>query len=567
MDQANGIRVYQDDSTAEQLTESLLDMLRYNDDLDMTFAAFESLVRLKSQDLVFMSSLRELRILGTNEEAKNFMLASQDVSEFRRLYKWLLIEDKCVQCIKVTKKLQKWCQAVEGRELLRSLQIEGYVFRVLDLRTGDTTPTLLELFDACLELISNFVTGCPGNQLDLAGQIKQSLLPLLEMPQMMQSAAVCITEIVRDNQHLSINFSGLLTKAVGRIQSNSAMARSVKPLKLLEALLVVDAYPVAVSQIEICKGSLVSRDLIETEGDLRLNEWGDGPALSRTDAVRAVLKSDAANGPRAQKALEYYNMSLTVLGICARGKMPTTELLCASVIPFTECISRIYEVYEDPDVQSSLPQHQLKDPIVNAKAGIMCFFREVFIDTNSEHIIRSLKSMENGLWSVEKDDEDNPGREPICTHLAVEIKKLFGGKSLDQQLREYLFEQIIMMYIQYACVISPNDISDNDERKVIRSFYEDQLKFVPSLMIKDDKHFDWNPRETCLLKQLISVSESWTAGKQANMTAKDLAELQEASKLTYDHSQASPNAARWNGFVDAAVTEIRLTLSEDTLIH
>ena len=48
------------------------------------------------------------------------------------------------------------------------------------------------------------------------------------------------------------------------------------------------------------------------------------------------------------------------------------------------------------------------------------------------------------------------------------------------------------------------------------------------------------------------------------MTAKDLAELQEASKLTYDHSQASPNAARWNGFVDAAVNTVSVSTVKGT---
>ena len=76
---------------------------------------------------------------------------------------------------------------------------------------------------------------------------------------------------------------------------------------------------------------------------------------------------------------------MLVLGTCARGKMPSTELLCAARLPFEVIVSRLQEIQMlDPNRGLNQQGSPGGDIAVAVKNALLSFFREVFVDTNSE---------------------------------------------------------------------------------------------------------------------------------------------------------------------------------------
>ena len=63
--------------------------------------------------------------------------------------------------------------------------------------------------------------------------------------------------------------------------------------------------------------------------------------MDRAETLAVALGGSHPEEERAQKAMAYYCKSMQVLGTCARGKMPTTELLCAAKLPFSEMVMRM----------------------------------------------------------------------------------------------------------------------------------------------------------------------------------------------------------------------------------
>ena len=61
---------------------------------------------------------------------------------------------------------------------------------------------------------------------------------------------------------------------------------------------------------------MLSSFLVETVGGLGKDEWGPGLAMGSTDVMLCYLAApDSSEGVRCKKALEYYSLSLIVLGI------------------------------------------------------------------------------------------------------------------------------------------------------------------------------------------------------------------------------------------------------------
>ena len=524
-----------------------LQMLRYNGDFELCFGAFHSLMLVSARDFNFLQTLQSVQILSTANQtggdAKMFMLASVEVSRFRQLRKWLHEEDQCKECIQLAKSLQEWCKKPQARDLLRSLAMNKYVCDVLKMHLD--TDIFRELQVECIHLVTQFVKEHTRNQLLLSTEIKNTFVPLLRKPYFCAAAADCVAAMTLDNENLSVNFSGLLVQVVGEVVLDDAWAtqRPLRILKLLETLLVVDEHPVTLSQVQICKGAMVNRSLIETEGDLRSNEWGAGDlvdgVMPRMEVLACSLDETAPKSQReaAQQAVEYYNTSLVVMGICARGKMPTTELLCASVVPFHECIERLYELYELPQ------QDQAKS--VMSKSGILGFFREVFVDTNSEHIIRSLKSPQNGLWNVQDIGNTEEQKEfPIAKYLLDELQWLCD-KPVQAEARAYLFEQVVQFFRQFGMVIGPKQALEAEKCK-IQSCYQEIGKILVRSNFRDASNaWKFSQRERLLLEQLESVVSAYAEDRdQAYMKL-----FEDPPKTETDVSE---EAAKWQKFIEAA---------------
>ena len=138
--------------------------------------------------------------------------------------------------------------------------------------------------------------------------------------------------------------------------------------------------------------------------------------------------------------------------------MPATELLCASMIPYEDCLARLHELYNEQDLHKLNDSNDNADPSATAKASLLSFFREVFVDTNSEHILRALRRPANGIWIVEDHVSEEDNVAPIAKRLLHDLKRLAKselGLPPPGELRNYLFEQVVLFFIQYCSTAGP----------------------------------------------------------------------------------------------------------------
>ena len=562
MDEASQVKVFQGETAEETLTGSLLDMLRYSADLDLCFGAFNTLVFFLSQNFVFAQTLGNVNILGTPELARDYVSAGQQISEFRRLRKWLHLEESTRECITVTKKLINWCKTTAGQDLLRNLNLEQYLTRVLKMRMEDNS-LFPELLNLCMNLVGAFCSGNNTNQEIFAKYMETILLKLLQDPDYYNQAAAMITMVVDENEHLSIVYSPKLVAAVGDLALSPQHGRKLGLLIMLEQLLVVEDHPVTSSQVSICKGAMVSSKLIETDGGILEEDWGGGPRMTRLEAIQAATGDGRREAKdRAVEGCEYYYKCLEILGVCARGKMPTTELLCASMLPYETCMTRMHELYNDVTLRACADSHHDFDPTARSKSSLFAFFREVFVDTNSEHILRSLRRPNNGLWTIEETVEHETNH-PIAHHLVDELGRLAQTKELGPlpqgDLREYLYEQAAMFFIQYGRVVAPAKAAA-EEKHLISNYF----KRVAALANQASADPTCSPREIVILSQLQKCSQDYTAGIAPSGGEVEERELAQATDQRVAPPPLSGSTLAWDNFVTAAVSIVPVQMVRGT---
>lgn len=548
MQNASQIRVYSDPEAEAQLTDGLLDMLRYCDDPELCFGAFYALVFFVSQNFVFVQTLQRVTPLGTKEQAHDFLAAGQEVSEFRRLRKWLHQKSETQQCIDSCKRLIDWCRRPGGQDLMRNLNLEEYITRVLRMRMRDN-PLFPELMRCCIQLTGVFCRTNPTNQFIVAGQFDTIVLKLLEDPEYYSEACSMICCVIAENVELSVMYTDRLMKKVGELAQSPAHGRQHGLLALLEQLLLVDNLPVESAQIAICKGAMVSRDLIETVGDIRADEWGEGPTLRRLDAINKAARGDR----RAALGVDYYNSCLRILAICACGKMTATELLCVSLIPYDDCLSRLHEVYNNRELHVLADQDDNEDPTARSKACILAFFREVFVETNSEHILRTLRRPANGIWMIE-DTADPAQVAPIAKRLLHDLSRLAKkelGLPPPGELRDYLIEQCAMFFIQYVSTIGPSGVA-KDEKHAVTAF----LRRAGDIADIGRGLVGLTQREDMLLSQLSACVRDYTNDQEFKRgdSKHDLTHRSPFSNVST--SDVSDNAVAWSTFVNAAISTV-----------
>ena len=546
MEAANSVKVFEAEQTAK-LTGGLLSMLRYNDgEADLCFAAFESLVMFISQRYTFSKNIKRVSILGTPQAAGNYLKAGGEMSEYRRLRKWLHLDDECQQTIAVADGMCRWCTTAEGQNILRNLNLEEYAVRILRMRLS--SKFFPDVIRSTMRLIGNWCAGNKVNQMIFAAHMESICLKLLWDPLYYSDAAFMIKEMVYNNEVLSVRFSGMLVNTISELTSSPEHGRQQVLLDLLDTLLIVEDHPVSVSQVKVCKGAMVSRELIETDGDLEATEWGGGKEINREGVLDEALNGGGAEAVRCQKAMAYYCRSMQVLGTCARGKMPTTELLCAAKLPFPEIMSRMQEIHK---LCKNDPGHVTA---VQVKHSLMSFFREVYVDTNSKQILRMLRQNGNGLWSV-KGSNGSSKEMSIAQNLLNEIPAM---ASCTGEYYDYLWEEVVRFFIQYASAVAPVNAPGQEKGEIIRC-----LQAAAHAVEANSTQGKRSERENWLLSHLHRVGTQYAEDQDPGPF-----DSEEGIKSTEVAPTPDANTLAWNAFVQAAISpdDVRNVRGTDRMV-
>ena len=558
MMEANRIRVFSGDGDDETLTSCLLYMLRYNDDLDLCLGSFNALVYLISLNFVFAQTLKQVTILGTDERAANYLSARSDVSEFRRLRKWLHDPDECDRCTAVaTKIINDWCCDEDGQNLLRNLNLEEYLLRLLRMkRTGVSMTPLKKLMRQCMRLVAAFCSKNPVNQGLFATRIDEMLVPWMREPEFYEEAANMIAAVVEENEVVSVGYSGLLMRTVTELSVSKEHGRNLMALNLLQKLLVVADTPVEASQVKICKGAfepMARESLMDVNCDLDEDEWCEpgetGPAMSRITVIQQAANGSSA---RCEKAVVYYAKCLELLGICARGSMPATEMLCASLIPFGECIERLNEIYH---LQDDLGY---TDFLTEVNSELLTFFLDVFIDTTSEHILLHAIRPQNGLWVARDGTKDTP----IANRLLDEIERRIDQAKSEVSAggeQSRMFEEACLFFIHFACCIGPG-MSSEFERHIV----EDGFQSAQRLAQEATSLVGWTQREKALLQELTVVTQAYINNDEMQLNSAVVAENLVRLSRVEKEEHVCQNEAAWERFVAAAVSTIPVSTVRGT---
>jgi hypothetical protein len=352
----------------EEFASMLVDALQY-DHMELTFRSFKALVVLVAQDFAFMKAVDHVTVLTKEPMAKLFYEMSAKITEFRRLRKWTHDDSSCVDLMKVADDLMHSCRSGEdtgdgepsavGQNLMRNLKLHDYIRQFLILReSGKARKIWMRMLCKVLNLVEVFCDCNVTNQEVMSNDIDDVLIPLMELEietdagkgqrPFITDVAKCLTSIVAQNETLCVRYSAVLTDKVSMLAKVSPdHGRSTSLLKMLEMMLIADGHTITQAQIAVCKGASVSDKLMELNGDLMKNEISPGPQMAREEVMIEGLVAKGKGKERCLQHLAYYGQCLRLLGICARGKMPTTELLCASVVPFVEVVSRMHECFNE----------------------------------------------------------------------------------------------------------------------------------------------------------------------------------------------------------------------------
>lgn len=501
----------------EQLVHSLLDLCRY-DMPSLPLASFDTLLRFTAKNHVLVDALQQVTVIGTAIEAKQFFAAMDMVSEFRRLRKWIHIEEQCEECIKVVQHLTNTCSDYSKQTMFRHLNVSQHVVAVLQLRLKSKTfeNLLCQVLDFCYF----FCIGNTENQRLMAGHIDSVLMPLLHNNVYTDSAAHCLRAILHENEQLVNNLysqiimtASLLTKKHGR---------QVHLLHLLKCLPHACGKPVINAQMLICKIAVQDRKLIDCGGSLEKDEWSPGPSMTRHVMLKEAFQYNPTRHSddqlRAHKEADYYCQSMQVLSACARGLNPTRELLCASIVPLSDLISRLHEVFCHPDLHHMHCGHDE----AGVKNALMEFFREVFVDTNSDNILKTLRKPGNGIWTVNPQIHESFAK-PVYLSLLDEFRLLLQylttntvvidavqtvvtqGKgprdfTVVSDTRDYLFAQVIPFFTGYSKVVSLTHVSA-EEGRVIVAAYKTISKLTERL-IKEGSS-TWSTDEKAIMADVL----------------------------------------------------------------
>ena len=138
------------------------------------------------------------------------------------------------------------------------------------------------------------------------------------------------------------------------------------------------------------------------------------------------------------------------------------------------------ELYSEQQCPQRLDNN---DEVIALKIATLMYYREVFVDTNSEHIVRMLRRPKNGIWVVRVDTEGSTQhkRKPVGPSLAKDLERLRDETKLSIICREYLIEEVVKWFIQYTQLAKYSQLTE-DERKVCIETFESVKETVNKVL-------------------------------------------------------------------------------------
>eukprot|EP01048_Picozoa_sp_COSAG05_P001788 COSAG05_NODE_63_length_22889_cov_41.986617_2_plen_1561_part_00 len=453
------------------LSDNLNNLMRYDGHGEIGFAAFNSLIYFLSQQFIFSNVLKNVLTIEKPEQAKQFLEAGALVNEYRRLRKWLHEDEQALECVRVCVQLQAVCKTSMGQTMLHHLGAAEYMLSVLRMRLkGSAFESLL---NSTLILVSEFCSKNKQNQELMVPHIDLVLM-LLPDPVYTDSAAHCIAGLIRDNMTLVTELCDrLLSAAVGL----SKQSRNCTLLDLLDSMIVVEGHPVPAVQSKVCQAAIKSENLLQISLENRVKAYS-----SNSDII-------------------YHQRSIALLAVCSQGHNPTTELLCASIIPYDEICARLHELYCHPSLVGR--RTEITD-ILRATAS---YFREVFVDTNSEHIQMSVRSVGSGVWSVNRMVHPKWAR-PVAVCMLEDLRAL-ATENVSMNHKEYIVEEAACFFLSFATKIKPSSVHPDELTIAVNTMHE--AAKLAKTILKEEKYE--GVHQYNVLTELSTVGQDFTIGK------------------------------------------------------
>eukprot|EP01046_Picozoa_sp_COSAG06_P003612 COSAG06_NODE_143_length_22242_cov_21.978323_13_plen_2744_part_00 len=447
------------------VTDILLDGLRYHYNTDLVLSSFAALYNFRAEQTRFHQLLQEVTLLESEKEAELFLVLHSLCMSYQRAVQQLSEENYATLCITLAEQMIQYCtegdpeRTATARILLRNLDIEQHLAVMLRTHPNDIhEPSYFELLQATLECMAAFCTDeDEAWQCVLADYMEGTILPLfeggpyggdpaltyVERKRIMLMVSNVLPKLFAGNRDLAIaSAKTLVAKTVEAIR---AFGKHHVLLDVLHVLVQVDGKSVEYAQTQVSKG-LIEKSRRVLDCALDENEWGEGPAMAQTEVLVHAMQDD--DDSRSSKELDYYCALLELMGLCARGLMPHTELQAASMLSFDRVVSRINNLF----LHEGLQPYQHLDRLTEVKRATLLFLNDVFIDSDSEFVQTLVREQHNGLWTV--GDEQRAFRKPIAELLCGDIASLDAHSS--PSFRSYVMKEACSFFVLYA-VGSPQE--------------------------------------------------------------------------------------------------------------
>ena len=509
------------------------------EDEDLVLSSFTALHHCKGEPERFYELLTNITLVTTPDDASLFLLVYNLLNGFRQSIERLLEVSSAEKCVASCKAMAAHCLvSPTARALLRNIKIDDYISELLLTHPNEIHPDwLITIITQCLKLIIALCSDTDQlSQALFADRLETVFLPMLrggpaegdpplaaeEREQIMKLTARMIPHLFVGNRALSIAFSNVLTQAV--VDQMRASGKSSDLLRILKTLIVVDGKSVEVAQTSVSKG--VGENSGGMDGNLMVDEWKPGPAMSFQQVIENALTNPSVDGDeptRQEMAMEYTNLLMDTVGMCARGLMPHTELRAASMLPFDQCMDRLLGLYQE----EALAEFQNDDKLTSVKRCTLQYLNDVFIDSDSEFTQALVKQRTNGLWTMPPRDAEMGAAAlytPLGQVLASDIKRL--DRSSSAAFRSYVINEVMDFFVLY-CVSAPRSetLEEDDEELVSDGKRLDQQSKLEAIAEAGSASQELLERmssgaqalseeELIVSQHLISVVDDWMAGSE-----------------------------------------------------
>jgi hypothetical protein len=415
------------------------------------------------------------------------------------------------------------------------------------------TEPFQRLLKTTLLLTGDFCKDNLQNQNRMSVHVETILVRLMHQQKYVVEATECIRLIVTNNEQLCTSLCEKLARTAVDLSTTSG--RRAEFLYLLESVVVCLGWPITTAQIRVCRGvtlasgGQVSVSFLQVSCELGKDEWGSGPAIDRVRVMSSAMggarsQLPAKDAERCKKQVYYYIKSLALLAACAEGQNSTTELICASILPFPEIVLRLHEIFGLPTLQSG------SQDVAAVKNCSVAFFRDVFVDSDSAHILRSLRRPRNGIWLIDRGLHAELSI-PLAESFLSDLRLLLGIELAPgpDSMRFYIFEQIVQFFIQYARNINVTDLAIGEKVKCVEAYNEVKDIATRALELR------WDTRESTLLKELRDVASALISSRTIPFHSGYKLEWRHG-KMFQSVDESEQNQSKWTEVLDSILANL-----------